>query len=314
MKEKKILVTGATGFLGTNLVNHLHKSGYKNIIALSSKDYDLTEQQQVRKMFSENKPDIVIHLAAYVGGILANKMYPADFAYRNLIINTMVMHEASKSGVEKFVTCIGGCSYPAKAESPISESTLFEGYPQKESAPYSLAKGMSAVQANAYRQQYNLNAITLVPGNMYGPYDNFHPSYSHVIPGLIRRFYEAKINNLSEVVVWGSGKPTRDFVYVEDVADCIIKAMKTYNGSDLINISSGTETSIKELVETIAELMNYKGKIVWDTTKPDGQMRKIFDTRRMKEILGFECKTSLREGLRKTIGWFEENYPDGVRL
>lgn len=214
MKNKKILVTGATGFLGRNLVNHLRSAGYKNILALSSKDYDLTEQINVRQMFFDNKPDIVIHLAAYVGGILANKMYPADFAYRNLIISTMVVHEASKHGVEKFVTCIGGCSYPSKAENPIKEETLFEGYPQKESAPYSLSKAISAVQVNAYRQQYDFHAITLVPGNMYGPYDNFHPDYSHVIPGLIRRFYEAKISKFPEVVVWGSGKPTRDFVYV----------------------------------------------------------------------------------------------------
>ncbi|MCX6815391.1 MAG: GDP-L-fucose synthase [Candidatus Aenigmarchaeota archaeon] len=314
MKNDKILVTGSTGFLGTNLVKHMESSGYKNIVAVSSKDYDLTEQKEVRKMFSDIEPNIVIHLAAYVGGILANKMYPADFSYRNLVINTSTIHEASKHGVKKFVTCIGGCSYPAKAKSPIAENSLFEGYPQNESAPYSLAKAMGFVQANAYRNQYNLNAITLVPGNMYGPHDNFHPNYSHVIPGLIRRFYEAKMNDLPEVVVWGSGTPTRDFVYVEDVAEAIIKATETYDGNELINISSGTETSIRELVETISNLIGYGGKIVWDTTKPDGQMRKIFDTGRMKSLLNFECSTFLKDGLEKTIRWFENNYPNGIRL
>jgi GDP-L-fucose synthase len=310
----KILVTGASGFLGRNVVNHLAQNGYTDVVPVSSKDYDLTEQLEVRKMFSDVRPDAVIHLAAYVGGILANKMYPADFAYRNLMINTAVIHEASKSGVKKFVTCIGGCSYPAKAESPISEDELFEGYPQKESASYSLSKAIGFVQLNSYRQQYGMHGITLVPGNMYGPHDNFHPQYSHVVPGLIRRFYEAKINNLPEVVVWGTGKPERDFVYVEDVAECIIKAMKNYDGSELINISSGKETKIRDLVELIAKLTGYKGKITWDASKPDGQMKKIFDTKKMKRILGFECKTGLEDGLKKTIKWFEENYPDNVRL
>jgi len=315
MKNKTILVTGATGFLGSNLVNHLRAAGYKNVVPLSSKNYDLTQQEAVAKMFSDNRPDIVVHLAAYVGGILANRTYPADFAYKNLMMGTLVVHEASKNGVKKFVTCFTGCGYPASAPNPISEDTLFTGWPQKENAPYSLAKAMTYVQAVAYRQQYGLNAITVVPGNMYGPYDNFHPTYSHVVAGLVRRFYEAKIHNSPEVVVWGTGNPTRDFVYVEDVADALIKAMEEYNGHELINISSGTETPIKVLVETISELVGYSGRIVWDTTKPDGQMRKVFDTRRMKDLLGFECRTSLREGLKKTIAWFEENYQNGgVRL
>lgn len=315
MKSKRVLVTGATGFLGTNLVNRMKAAGYNNVFPVSSKDYDLTEQAQVRKMFFDIKPDAVIHLAAYVGGIMANRTYPADFAYRNMLMGTLVVHEASKHGVGKLVNMFTGCGYPAKAESPIGENTLFEGYPQKENAPYSIAKGAVSVQAMAYRQQYGLNAINLVPGNMYGPHDNFHPTYSHVVPALVRRFYEARLKNLPEVVCWGSGRPTRDFVYVEDVADAIIHALETYDGSELINISSGTEVSIRELVDTIAELTGYTGKVTWDTSKPDGQMRKIFSVEKMKNVLKFECKTTLREGLKKTIGWFGENYKTGkVRL
>ena len=308
MKEKKIVVTGATGFLGRHVMETLKAKGYTNVKGLGSKDYDLTEQSEVRRMFKEQKPEILIHLAAYVGGIGANKAFPADFSYRNLAINTAVIHEAWNSGVQKLLTVIGGCSYPAKAQSPIKEEELWNGYPQHESAPYSLAKAIAAEQAKAYRKQYGLNAIVLVPGNIYGPYDNFSLENSHVIPALIRRFYEAKKSGTEEVTCWGSGKPTRDFVYAGDAAECMVKALEEYNGSDIVNISSSTETSIKELVETIAGIVGYNGKIAWDTSKPDGQLRKIFDNTRMKRLLGFECRTSLKEGLQKTIKWFEENY------
>jgi len=308
MKSKKIVVTGSTGFLGRHLIEALARKGYKNVKGLSSKDYDLTDQNKVRRMFDEQKPQVLIHLAAYVGGIGANKAYPADFLYRNLAINTNVMHEAWKSGVEKLLTVIGGCSYPAKAQSPIKEEELWNGYPQPESAPYSLAKAMSVEQAKAYRKQHGFNAVVLIPGNMYGPYDNFSLENSHVVPALIRKYHEAKVKSTPEIEAWGSGKPTRDFVYAGDVAECLVKALEEYNSSDPINISSGTETSIKELVETIAKLVGYKGKIVWDASKPDGQMRKVFDVAKMRAILGFECKTSLEEGLRKTIEWFQQNY------
>jgi GDP-L-fucose synthase len=307
-KSSRIVVTGATGFLGRHVMAELEKRGYKNVIGLGSKDYDLTEQFEVRQMFKEQKPDAVVHLAAYVGGILANKSYPADFNYRNLAINTSVIHEAWKSGVKKFLTVIGGCSYPATASSPISEDQLWNGYPQPESAPYSLAKAMAYEQCKAYRRQYDFNAIVLVPGNIYGPHDNFSLQNSHVIPALIRKFYEAKQKGTVEVVCWGSGNPTRDFVYVGDAAEALVIALEKYEGEDLVNISSGTETSIKSLVEAIAELVGYKGKIVWDASKPDGQMRKVFDNTRMKSLLGFECKTPLRQGLQKTIGWFSANY------
>jgi GDP-L-fucose synthase len=307
MKDKKIVVTGATGFLGRHVIEALKARGYSSVKGLGSKDYDLTEQSEVRRMFAEQKPAIVIHLAAYVGGIGANKAFPADFCYRNLAINTSVIHEAWKSGVQKLLTVIGGCSYPAKAASPIKEEELWNGYPQPESAPYSLAKAISAEQAKAYRRQYGFNAIVLVPGNVYGPYDNFSLESAHVIPALIRKFHQAAVEGKKEVVCWGSGSPTRDFVYAGDVAKCMVKALEEYNGSDIVNISSSTETSIRKLAETIARLTGYKGKLVWDTSKPDGQMRKVFDNTRMKSLLGFECTTSLEEGLMKTVEWFEEN-------
>ncbi len=315
MKEKRILITGSGGFVGRNLIEHLRRHGYKNLVTVSATDYNLTEQEDVRRMFKEIRPEIVINLAAYVGGILANKERPADFFYKNIVMGTLVMHEAKEHGVEKFIALIGGCSYPAHAPSPIKEEDMWEGYPQPESAPYSLAKKMSIVQAQAYRQQFGFNAIVLVPGNLYGPHDNFSLKNSHVIPALIRKFYEAKKEGKDEVVSWGSGKPTRDFIYVGDAVEAIITALEDYNEPDIVNISSGTEVSIKDLVETIAELTQFKGKVVWDATKPDGQLYKGFAVERMRKKLGFEPKTDLRSGLAKTIEWFEKNYDkDTVRL
>ena len=316
MKTKKILITGSTGFVGKNLVNFMKNNGYNNLIAVSSKDYDLTQQEQVKRMFNDEKPEIVINLAAYVGGILANKNNPGDFFYRNILMGTLVMHEAKESKIEKYVGLMGGCSYPSNAPSPIKEEEMWNGYPQKESAAYSTAKKMSIIQAQAYRQQFGFNAVILVPGNIYGPYDNFSLTDSHVIPALIRKFYEAKKEGKSEVICWGSGRPTRDFIYIEDAVEAVTKALEEYTDKEIINISSGTEISIKELVETVAKLTRFEGKLVWDTTKPDGQMYKGFDVGRMRKILKYEPKTSLEEGLRKTITWFEENYdkPGAVRL
>ncbi len=308
LKEKKIVVTGATGFLGKHVMAQLDKSGYINVVGLGSKDYNFLEQSQVRQMFNDLKPDVVIHLAAYSGGILANKNYPADFCYRNLIINTEMIHQASINKVEKFLTVMGGCSYPGKASSPISEEELWNGYPQQESAPYSLAKAIASLQCKSYRKQYGLNAIVLVPGNIYGPYDNFSLENSHVIPGLIRKFYEATIRKEKQVMCWGSGRTVRDFVYVEDAAECLVYSLETYDNEKLVNISIGTGVSIKDLANTIAELTGFTGDIVWDTSKPDGQLVKVFDATRMKEVLKFECKTTLRDGLKKTLNWFSENY------
>lgn len=307
LKGKRVLVTGAHGFVGSNFVPLLEKTECE-VIPVSRTDYNLLEQTEVRRMFAEVKPQVVFHLAGLIGGILANKQYPADYNYQNSIIGALVMHEAYQSGVEKYISLMGGCSYPAHAPSPIKETELWNGYPQSESAPYSLAKAMSVVQAQSYRRQYGFNAIVLVPGNLYGPHDNFDLENSHVIPALIRKYYEAKQAGENEITAWGTGKPVRDFIYIEDACEAILRASEIYNGEDIINISSGTQTTIKELVETVADVVGFKGEIKWDTTKPDGQMLKGFDVTRMREWLGFECKTSLREGLCKTFAWFEKNH------
>lgn len=304
---KRVLLTGSTGFVGRNLTPMLSRTGC-HLITPTRQEYDLLEQDQVRRLLADTKPDLVFHLAGLVGGIGANQQRPAEFCYQNLLMGTLMLHESWRAGVKKYITLMGGCSYPAKAPSPIAETELFNGYPQAESAPYALAKAMSAVQAEAYRRQYGFNAVVLVPGNLYGPYDNFDLQNAHVIPALIRRFYEACRDGRDEVVVWGTGRPVRDFVYVEDACEAILVAAEKYDRSEIVNISSGVPVTIRELVELIAELIGYQGKIVWDTSRPDGQRVKAFDVRRMQEWLGYRCRTPLREGLQKTIAWFEANY------
>lgn len=304
---KRVLVTGATGFVGQNFVPLLNETGCE-VIAPTREETDLLDQNEVRRLLVETRPQMVFHLAGLIGGILANKTYPADYFYQNVMMGSIALHESWQAGVEKYITLIGGCSYPATAPSPIKEEEMWNGYPQIESAPYSLAKRMSIVHAQSYRQQYGFNAVVLVPGNLYGPYDNFDLENSHVIPALIRKFHEARQSGQDEVVAWGSGKPIRDFVYVDDACRAVLLASEKYNDGEIINISSGVETTIKELVETVADLTGYRGRIRWDTTKPDGQMFKGFDVSRMRDWLGFSCDTSLREGLKKTIDWFEEHY------
>jgi GDP-L-fucose synthase len=303
---KRVLVTGATGFVGTNLLPFLKETGCI-LAAVSSKDYDLLDQQAVRRMYREVRPEFVFHLAGLIGGIMANKKYPADYNYRNLLIGTMVLHEAHEARVDKYITLIGGCSYPGQAPNPISETQLWCGYPQPESAPYSLAKAMSVVQAEAYRRQYGMNAIVLVPGNLYGPHDNFDLENSHVIPALIRKYQEARLAGQKEIVAWGTGRPVRDFIYVEDACRAIVQAAESYDEADIVNISSGTPVTIRELVETVADIVGFDGAIRWDESKPDGQMFKGFDVTRMHERLGFTARTSLREGVRKTVEWYEAN-------
>jgi len=309
---KRVLVTGAAGFVGRNLVPLLERTGC-TLIAPTRRDYDLLDQSQVRGLFVDTRPDVVFHLAGLVGGILANRGRPADFCYQNLLMGTMMIHEAWRAGVRKYITLMGGCSYPAQAPSPIAETALWTGYPQDESAPYSLAKAMSAVLAGSYRRQYGFNAVVLVPGNLYGPHDNFDLSNSHVIPALIRKYHEAKRSGLDEVIAWGTGRPVRDFIYVEDACTAILRAAEVYDSSEIINLSSGVPTTIKELVETVAELTGFQGRVRWDSTKPDGQMQKGFDVTRMRERLGYHCPTSLRTGLRNTIDWFETHL-DSARL
>lgn len=313
----KIVITGASGFLGRHLMPQLHlKYPQADIVGLSSQDYDLMNPVKVIQMFEDLKPEILIHLAAYSGGIGANKAYPADFYYRNTILTALVFEQAAKFGVTKMIYTMGGCSYPATATSPIDESQMWQGYPQPESAGYSSAKKMGIVASQAYRTQYGLNSVILIPGNLYGEYDNYRNSESHVIPALLRRFYEAKLNHLEEVIMWGSGAPKRDFVYAGDVAKIIPYFIENYNSSEPINISSGTTTTIKELGELVKKVTGFEGKLDWDTTKPDGQMVKIFDVTKLNS-LGLFCQTNLQEGLEKTFAWLNKNYQDktdGIRL
>lgn len=315
--SNKILVTGSTGFLGRHLMPILRaKYEAQNIIGLSSRDYNLLDPEQVKYMFTDHKPDIVIHLAAYSGGIGANREYPADFYYQNILLMTLVFQQAAVFGVKKLIYPMGGCSYPSTSTSPIDESQMWNGYPQIESAGYSMAKKMGIVASHSYRTQYNLNSVVLIPGNMYGEFDNFINSESHVVPAMIRRYYEAKVSGDKEILMWGSGKPVRDFVYAADVANVIPYFIETYDSSEPVNISSGTTTEIRELAETIKEMVGFKGDIIWDTAKPDGQMIKIFDVKRLNDM-GQHCNTSLRKGLEKTIQWFDNNYEsksDGIRL
>jgi len=313
---KRVIITGATGFLGTNLVAALDAAGYRDLRPLSSRDYNLLEQAEVRRMMREQKPEVIIHLAALIGGIKANKDRPADFFYRNALMNVMVMHEAWQAGVIKYMTCMGGCSYPAHAPSPIREESLWNGYPQQENAPYSIAKMIAVPQAAACRTQYGFNAIVLVPGNLYGPNDNYNPNDAHVVAALIRKVHDARQRGEREIVAWGTGTPVRDFMYVKDAAAALVVALEIYNEPEIINISSGVQTTIKELYEMVTELYGFTGAIRWDTSKPDGQMLKGFDVTRMKTVLKFDRITPLRTGLTETIAWFKDNCgkPGAVRL
>lgn len=313
----RILVTGATGFLGRHTMQALEKTyGSKVVKGVSSRDYDLMKPHNVEAMFRTEKPDVVVHLAAYSGGIGANRTYPADFYYRNTILTALTFEQAARHKVEKLIYTMGGCSYPAKATSPIDETQLWNGYPQPESAGYSTAKMMGTVASRSYREQYGLDSSVLIPGNLYGEYDNFSALDSHVVPAMIRRYYEAQRDGLEEVVMWGTGKPQRDFVYAADVAKLFPFFIENYDSSEPVNLSAGRTTPIKTLAETIAKLVNFEGDIRWDTDKPDGQMVKIFATERM-EKLGLACDTALEEGLARTIDWFAKNYEtagDGLRL
>jgi len=315
--NKKIVVTGSTGFLGRHLMPVLTAIyGDNHVVGLCSKDFDLLRQEQVEQMFDTFKPEVLIHLAAYSGGIGANRIYPADFFYKNNIFVTLMFDAAAKNGVKKMLYPMGGCSYPAKATSPISEDQMWNGYPQQESAGYSVAKKMGILASQSYRQQYGLNSVVLIPGNMYGEYDNFRNNESHVVPAMIRRYLEAKLRGEKEIMMWGDGSPVRDFVHAEDVANTIPWFIENYDSSEPVNVSSGTETSIRELAETIKSKMEWDGEIKWDVSKPNGQLVKIFDVARLNG-LGLRCNISLADGLVKTIQWVERNYSsqsDGIRL
>lgn len=308
-KNKKVLITGGNGFLGKHLVRSLKKIG-TDIFVPNSEDYDLCERKNCRSVV-KNK-DIVIHLAAKVGGIGYNMMHPGEMFFDNIMMGAQLMEEARLANVKKFVALGTICAYPKYTPIPFNEDDLWNGYPEDTNAPYGLAKKMLLVQSQAYRQQYGFNSIFLLPVNLYGSGDNFNPESSHVIPALIKKVYEAKENRKKEVLVWGTGKPTREFFYVEDAAEGIILATEKYNKSEPINLGAGFEISIRQLVTLICKLMEYKGKIVWDESKPDGQPRRKLDTTRAYLEFGFKARTSFKVGLNKTINWYlSEKHKNG---
>ena len=320
--NKRVLVTGGAGFLGSFVVKKLQELGCKDIFVPKSKAYDLVQMEAIKRLYKDSKPDIVIHLAARVGGIGANRANPGKFFYDNLMMGVQVMEVGRQVGIEKFVALGTICAYPKFTPVPFKEENLWNGYPEETNAPYGLAKKMLLVQAQAYRQQYGFNAIYLLPVNLYGPGDNFDPESSHVIPALIRKCIEAKVNAEAEqkrisqpqpqpqplpepfITVWGTGKATREFLYVEDCAEAIVLASERYNKPDPVNIGAGFEISIKDLVDLIAKFTGFKGGIVWDSSKPDGQPRRMLDTSKAEREFGFKAKTKFEEGLRKTIDWY----------
>ena len=302
LKNKKIVVTGGAGFLGSHLVSELEKENPAEIRVPRSSDSDLRKPSQAKKVVAG--ADVVIHLAANVGGIGYNQDHPAELFYDNLLMGTHVLHESYKAGVEKFVGIGTICAYPKYTPVPFKEDDLWNGYPEETNAPYGLAKKMLLVQSQAYQDQYDFPAIYLLPTNLYGPHDNFDPKSSHVIPALIRKFVEAKNANSPEVVVWGTGAPTREFLFVEDAARAIVLATKHYVGSEPVNLGSNFEISIAELAHTIGDIVGYTGKIVFDTSKPDGQPRRKIDTSRAEEKFEFISKVTFAEGLKKTVTWY----------
>lgn len=307
IKKKKILVTGGSGFLGKHVINELEKTGVKksNIKVSKSVEYDLRDVKDCKRALKS--VDVVIHLAANVGGIGYNQRKPGELFYDNAIMGINLMEESRIKGVEKFVQVGTVCSYPKHTTVPFREKSLWDGYPESTNAPYGLAKKMLLVMAQAYRDQYGFNAIYLLPVNLYGPGDNFNPKSSHVIPALIKKFIDAKANNSKEVVVWGTGKPTREFLYVEDAAKAIVLAMKKYEKGEPINLGSGEEISIKDLAFKIKKLTNFKGKLAWDKTKPDGQPRRSLDTSKAENEFSFKAIISFEEGLKRTINWYINN-------
>jgi len=309
LENKRITVTGGAGFLGKHLVAKLKERGCKDIFIPLIKDYDLVNMEAVKRLYADAKPDIVIHLAAQVGGIGANRENPGKFFYDNLMMGVQMMEIGRQAGIEKFVALGTVCAYPKFTPVPFKEEDLWNGYPEETNAPYGLAKKMLLVQSQAYRQQYGFNSVFLLPVNLYGPGDNFDPGSSHVIPALIRKCVDAQKGlspkgTVHGLIVWGTGKSTREFLYVEDAAEAIILATEKYNKSEPVNIGTGFEISIKDLVNLIVKLTGFKGKIIWDKAKPNGQPRRCLDTTRAEKEFGFKAKIPFEEGLKKTIEWY----------
>lgn len=306
-KNRRVCVTGGAGFLGSYVVEKLQARGAKEVFVPRIERYNLVEKEAILRMLKDAQPDVILHLAALAGGIGANRARPAEFFYINLMMGVQLLHEAWRAGVEKFVAVGTICAYPKYTPVPFKEENLWDGYPEETNAPYGLAKKMLLVQAQAYRQQYGFNAIYPLPVNLYGPRDNFDLETSHVIPALIRKCVEAVERGEEQIVLWGDGSPTREFLYVEDAAEGLLLATERYDGPEPFNLGSGQETSIKQLAERIAQLTGFRGEIVWDTSKPNGQPRRALDTSRAERLFGFRAQMPLEEGLRRTIEWYKEN-------
>ena len=303
--DKRVVVTGGAGFLGSFVVEQLRTKGCRQIIVPRSRDYDLVEMEAVRRLYADTTPDVLIHLAARVGGIGANQANPGRFFYENLMMGSQLIEIGRQRGLGKLVAIGTICAYPKFAPIPFQEDDIWAGYPEETNAPYGLAKKMMLVQSQAYRQQYGFNSIVLFPVNLYGPHDNFDLQTSHVIPALIRKCVEARDTGASEIVLWGDGTPTREFLYVEDAAEGILLAAEQYEDSRPLNLGTGEEISINGLATMIATEVGYTGRIAWDKTKPNGQPRRCLDVSRIKQTIGFQAKHTLRDGLKKTIAYFE---------
>ncbi len=307
--DLRVMVTGGSGFLGSHLVEGLRKRGARDVLVPRSREWDLTSQEATFRLFEETRPQIVFHLAARVGGIGANRENPGLFAHDNLEMGVHLIEAARRTGVEKVVLVGTICAYPKFTPVPFREEDLWKGYPEETNAPYGLAKKMLLVLAQSYRRQYGMNAIYLLPVNLYGPRDNFDLETSHVIPAMIRKFVEAREEGRDSVVLWGDGSPTREFLYVEDCAEGLLLAAERYDEAEPVNLGSGMEISIRDLAETIRELTGFEGSIEWDRDKPNGQPRRCLDVTRARERFGFEASTSFDEGLRRTCDWFLKHRP-----
>jgi len=306
-KNKRIVVTGGAGFLGGYVIDGLRKRGCDSILIPKIEDYNLVNPADVVRVYDDMKPDIVIHLAAVVGGIGANRLHPGKFFYENLMMGVQLIEQGRLRNIEKFIAIGTVCSYPKFTPVPFKEDDLWNGYPEETNAPYGLAKKMLLVQSQSYREEYGFNSIFLVPVNLYGPGDNFNPESSHVIPALIKKCCDAIDAGDDHIVCWGTGMASREFIYVTDAAEGILLAAERYNGPLPVNIGAGFEITIKDLVEKIAKLTGFKGQIRWDTSKPDGQPRRCLDVSRAKSLFGFEAKMTFDEGLKRTIDWYRQN-------
>jgi GDP-L-fucose synthase len=311
-QSKRIVVTGGAGFLGHYVIERLRKAGATHIDVPTVEQYDLVKMGDIVRMYDDMKPDIVIHLAAVVGGIGANREHPGKFFYENLMMGVQLIEQGRLRGLSKFVAIGTVCAYPKFAPAPFREEDIWSGYPEETNAPYGLAKKMLLVQSQAYRQEYGFNSIFLLPVNLYGPGDNFNPASSHVIPALIKKCVDAIDAGADSIECWGTGRASREFIYAADAAEGIVLATQRYDGADPVNIGTGSEITIKDLVEKIAKLTGFRGQIRWDPSKPDGQPRRCLDTSKAKTLFGFQARTSFDEGLKATIDWYRAHHKQSL--